>query len=87
MGYLSAVDMLDNTDIDNAIRWHMKSNCYPPIPDMMFNAIKKAIQLYNDYDQESLIGLPEGVSFRGRDYASVLEIMDGYRLEAFIDRY
>ena len=87
MGYLSAVDMLEHTDIDNAIQWHMKSNCYPPIPDMMFDSIKRAIELCNAYDEESQIGLPDGVSFRGRGYATVLEIMEAYRLEAFESRY
>ena len=87
MGYLSAVDMLEHTDIDSAIYWHMKSNCYPPIPDMMFDSIKRAIELCNAYDEESKIGLPDGVSFRGRGYATVLEIIDAYNLEAFIDRY
>lgn len=87
MGYLSAEGMLEQTDRETAVRWHMKANCYPPIPDMMFDSIIRAIELYNDYDQESRIGLPEGVSFRGRDYATVLEIMEAYRLDAFVSRY
>ena len=87
MGYLSAVDMLDNTDIDTALGWHMKANCYPPIPDMMFDTLKRAIEEVNDYHDTVYIGLPEGVSYRGESEARAIDIVNGHRLEAFIDRY
>ena len=87
MGYLSAVDMLEHTDIDSALSWHMKANCYPPIPDMMFDTLKLAIEEVNDYHDSVYIGLPEGVLYKGMTQAKAIEIVDAHRLEAFIERY
>ena len=87
MGYLSAVDMLEHSDFDSALSWHMKANCYPPIPDIMFNTLKLAIGEVNDYHDEVYIGLPEGVSYKGETFAKAIDIVDAHRLEAFIERY
>jgi hypothetical protein len=44
----------------------------------------EALDLVNDGNGDEYIDLPEGVSFRGRDYVSGWEVVESYRLGAWV---
>jgi hypothetical protein len=90
MGYLSAVDMA-NTDstLEQQITWHLRANCYPPVPLVMLGACIEAIGIvqaaqWGDCDLYEPVPLPDGVKWRDCDEAPAVEIVKGYRLEAWI---
>ncbi len=43
MGYSSAVDMRNWLAEDQALRWHLQSNHYPPISEVFLPAAKEAL--------------------------------------------
>jgi hypothetical protein len=69
-------------DLEGAIRCHLRSNCYPPVPDDLVPACLEALGACNaeDYDRE--ITLPEG---RCRETVPAREIVKRLHLEAFLD--
>jgi hypothetical protein len=84
MGAMALAGMLEAAgDIDVALRWHLGSNHFPPIPEV-FDAAKAAIDAGNDGDYDRLIELPEGVSWRGQTSAPAHECIGGWHLEAFL---
>lgn len=85
MGYSSASDMLANTDLRTAVSWHFSTNCYPPIPQQMVDTAIEAIEYYNDGRRDEPVWLPDGVTYRGLTVVSTLDIIDSYRLYAFIE--
>lgn len=85
MGYSSASDMLANTDLRTAVSWHFSSNCYPPIPQQMLDTAIDAIDLANCDMWNVHVQLPQGVTYNGLTSATAGEIIDAYRLYAFLD--
>ena len=93
MGYQTAIDIADNTDaLENGIKMHFQSNCYPPIPSYMIpvgiEAINNVVEaeFSRDYDLlDKPIQLPEGVEFRGSDTVSSIDAVEKLFLGAFVD--
>jgi hypothetical protein len=90
MGRLAAEDMIQQTDLKTALRWHLLSNHYPPVPESMIqpclDAIEKAYQdHWGDASLSDLIELPEGISWRGESSAPAYAIIEAHHLDAFID--
>lgn len=85
MGMLSAMDLAEQFDLRTAVSLHFSTNCYPPIPQMMLDTAMEAIQLVNEGYGINPIALPEGVSFRGSTTATGYDIVDSYRLDAFLE--
>jgi len=44
MGRVSVENMLEVTDLQTAVEWHLRSNLYPPVPGVMALPAKRAIQ-------------------------------------------
>jgi hypothetical protein len=94
MGYLTAIDMADNTDtLEDAIRMHFRGNCYPPIPGAMVPVGVEAIhnvveaEFSRDYDLlDKPIQLPDGIEFRGSDTVSSIDAVEKLFLGAFVDQ-
>ena len=85
MGYLSAVDMLNHANRNVALRWHLQSNHYPPIPDCMLPVVRRAISYAARGKWETLLTLPEGVSHKKHGKrAPVWEVVKHAHLDAFI---
>ena len=84
MGRMSLEGMLEATDYDSALRWHLTNNHCPPVPLSMLEACKNAIEACNDDDGQRQIQLPEGVSWRGHDTCTAWAIIEGHHLESFI---
>jgi len=82
---MSAMGMAEATDIDTALSWHLSSNHYPPIPQVMIEPAKKAIAAANENDWDRVITLPESVSFRDGNTAPAHEMVEAMHLDAWID--
>ncbi len=54
MGYMGAIQMRMLTDEDTALRWHLNSNLYPPVPDA-FDLCKQALDALEEGDQDRLL--------------------------------
>ena len=87
MGALSAIALQDeelNLSLEAQVSLHFSTNCYPPIPQQMLPTAIEALDLVNEGYGINPINLPEGVSFKGRTYATGYEIVDSYRLDAWV---
>lgn len=87
MGRSSLEGMLEMTDLDRALGWHLQSNHYPPVPSEMFPVAKDAIDAGNESDFDRLISLPEGVEYRdGRTEVEAWRIIESFHLDSFIEQ-
>lgn len=86
MGMMKALALAEMEDfsIYEQVQLHLATNCYPPVPSYMVEPCVNAIDLMVMNDPDSDIKLPEGVTFRGRDWATPLEITEHFRLWAWI---
>ena len=75
----------DGMDIEFAVRVHLQSNHFPPVPSMMVPVALQAIEAMNSEDYEAEIYLPEGVSFRGREFALAYQVVEAFHLHPFIE--
>ena len=86
MGYNSAKDILDRSNLDTALAWHLESNLYPPIPLSMIPIAKAAIEAANDnMDLTVEIPLPEGITWRGKSASPAHAIIRSLHLDAFLE--
>lgn len=85
MGYASARDMAEQTDLRTAIAWHLRGNLYPPVPLVMVETCEQAILSVLDNEAKKMLPLPDGVLYRGEPFASAAAVVEGHHLEAFVD--
>jgi hypothetical protein len=71
--------------LEEQIEWHLRGNFFPPIPMSMVEVCVKAIEHYNAGDKTKLIGLPDGVGYKGLTAAPANAIIDAHRLETWLD--
>jgi hypothetical protein len=76
--------MLEMTDQDTALRWHLTSNHFPPVPESMIEPCKAAIDAMNDGQFDKPIPLPEGVTYRGMSYSFAYLLVDSFHLDGFL---
>lgn len=79
MGRLQAEEMVSILQQDQALRWHLQSNHYPPINEVFIPVAKEAIEKGNQEDWDYVIKMPNGVS------KTVAQIIEGLHLESFLD--
>ena len=78
-------DMGIHLDIEQQIGIHLRSNHYPPVPLSMVKPCIEAIDAVNDLGLWNAdIELPEGVSWRGKNYAPASAIIEAHHLDAWI---
>ncbi len=85
MGRHSLEGMLEVADMDTALRWHLASNHYPPIPAVMVEPCKVAIANAQQADWDVEIDLPEGILWRGQATCPTHALVEGLHLSQFID--
>ena len=85
MGSLQAAEMAEMLSIDDALAWHLRSNHYPPIPLSMIEPCKEAIQAFLEGDYLRMIEMPEGVSYRGSNFAPADAIVSQHHLDAWVE--
>lgn len=87
MGYNTSVDLASTQDIHSSIRLHLTANHYPPVPTSMIQPCVDAIFACVDEDDELLIQLPQGVTWRGHDTAPAWAIVEGHHLSPWVDMF
>ena len=85
MGYLNALGMAEQTDLTTAVQWHLRYNMYPPVPLAMTRVAVQAINSIVLDLPDTLIALPDGVSYRGEEAVEAWRVVDSLRLDAFVD--
>jgi hypothetical protein len=87
MGFATAKDLQDELlelDLEQQISLHFQVNCYPPIPQQMLSTAIEAIDNAYEGEWKKMIRLPDGVTFRGYDEISTTNVIDSYRLQAWL---
>jgi hypothetical protein len=85
MGMMTAVDLQEQgLSLEQQLSIHFSSNCYPPIPQGMIPTAIAAIDACWEEDYNKMIPLPEGVSFRGQSEVSASNVIQSYRLDAWL---
>jgi hypothetical protein len=72
-------------NIDVTLHWHLRSNHYPPLPLDLIEPCKQAIEAGHEEAWGRRIDMPEGLQFRGRDWATAQDIIESCHLEAFFE--
>jgi hypothetical protein len=87
MGAMQAREMaeLGSDNLGQTIEWHLRSNHFPPVPNSMVQPCIKAIEACNEEDYNRMIGLPEGVGYKGLTVAPAHAIVESHHLDAWID--
>lgn len=84
MGRASLMDMLEMTDQETVLRWHLTSNCYPPMPESLVEPCKWAIRAMYDGEPTREIDMPEGMLYKGQRTAMAGCLVDALRLDDFL---
>lgn len=79
MDRLQAEEMASQLSQDQALRWHLQYNHYPPVSEVFTPVAKEAIDKANEKDWDSVIEMPDGVS------KTAAQIIEGLHLESFLD--
>jgi len=86
MGYFTAKAMTESGgSLDKQLMYHFTGNCYPPLPIRLIPTAKQAIERAKEGKYDDLLELPEGVTHKGSNKATVRQCINGWRLDAFID--
>jgi hypothetical protein len=80
---LSDTDLFPEMELEQAITMQLRGNHYPPVPYSMVPICIDAIYAYNAGDATKEIKLPEGVLWRGQEYAPAAAIIDSHHLDAW----
>jgi hypothetical protein len=84
MGMAEAVDD-GMVDLRSALSWHLTSNHYPPIPEIMIDVAMAAIEAGEDEDWDRLIDLPDGVEHRRYGHSvPASAVIEDMHLDPFI---
>jgi len=70
--------------LEDAIGIHLRSNHYPPVPLSMVQPCIDAIDAYHDEDYDQPIKLPDGVTWRDKEYAPAHAIVEAHHLDAWL---
>lgn len=84
-GYASAVGMAAALPLRTALKWHLQSNHFPPVPSVMVPVAERAVLAARGDDWAKLLRLPDGVRYRGNVKASVADIVESFHLDAFVE--
>jgi len=76
-------DLLD-LDLETQIGMHLRGNHYPPVPLTMVQPCIDAIDAYYEEDFDRSIEMPEGVSYKGSNFAPAWAIIDAHHLQAWL---
>jgi hypothetical protein len=84
MGSILANELADGSlglDMASAIGIHLQSNHYPPVPLSMVQPCMDAIDAYWEDSMDRKIELPDGVLWRGEEYAPAWAIIESHHLD------
>ena len=78
MTQLQTLEILELTDADTALEFHLTSRHYPPVHPDFFPAVRQAIAWANESKWDATIGLPNG------RVLSVSSIIEQLHLQPFL---
>jgi len=82
--FANELSTMSDISLENAIAIHLQSNHCPPVPLSMVQPCIDAIDEYWEMDQNRLIELPEGVTYRGgATSAPAYAIIENHHLDAW----
>ena len=84
MGRMALEGMLEQASEDQALRWHLSSNHFPPLPESLIPVAKRAIQAARRGQWSMKITLPEEFTWKGQSTAPVSACITEWHLDAFI---
>lgn len=95
MGSLQAQEFAALTNageitLQQSLRWHLRSNHYPPVPESMIDPCIEAIAIveqsqYGDASRDDHVALPDGITWKGQESAPAWAIVESHHLESFIN--
>ncbi len=86
MGRIYAEGIADtDLPLEQQIEWHLRANHFPPVPAIMVEACLKAIDYAKEGEWDKMVGLPEGVGYKGLTAAPVRAIVEQHHLETWIE--
>ena len=80
LNFATELSTMDTMPIEAQINMHLQYNFYPPITSSMVQPCIDAIDAYMDDDIYREIEMPQGVSYRGSDFAPAYAIVEQHRL-------
>ena len=80
LNFATELSTMDTMPIEAQINTHLQYNFYPPVPSSMVQPCIEAIDAYLEEDFDRQIEMPQGVSYRGSDYAPAHAIVEQHRL-------
>ena len=81
---LSELSDAGHAELETVVLAHLRGNCFPPIPAKMAPVAVAAIEACHEEDYDREIGLPVGVQWRQGGLPTASQIVDSFRLEAFM---
>jgi len=69
-----------------ALRWHLQSNHYPPLPEVLIPAAMRAIERGNKEQWHRRVRMPKNLLFRGKTLAPVGDLIEALHLESFLNQ-
>ena len=84
LNFATELSSMDTMPIEAQLNMHLQYNFYPPVPSSMVIPCMEAIDAYweEDYDRE--IEMPQGVEYRGLNFAPAHAIVDQHRLGPWV---
>jgi hypothetical protein len=80
LNFATELSAMDTMPLEAQINMHLQYNFYPPVPSSMVQPCIDAIDAYIEEDYDREIEMPQGVSYRGSDYAPAHAIVEQHRL-------
>jgi hypothetical protein len=85
LNFATELSTTDTMPIEQQINIHLQYNFYPPVPSSMVQPCIDAINAYWNEDIYAEIEMPQGVSYRGSNYAPAHAIVEQHRLDPWLD--
>ena len=86
LNFATELSAMDTMPIEAQINTHLQYNFYPPVPSSMVQPCIEAIDAYLEEDFDRQIEMPQGVSYRGSDYAPAHAIVEQHRLDSWLEQ-
>jgi hypothetical protein len=84
LNFATELSEMDTMPMEAQINLHLQYNFYPPVPSSMVIPCMEAIDAYWEEDYDRQIEMPQGVSYRGSDYAPAHAIIEQHRLGPWV---
>jgi hypothetical protein len=86
MGSKTSMEIVESgLSLRDQLAWHLQGNHYPPVPLEMVDPCIDSIELACVGDWNAKVLLPEGVSYKGDNYAPVWAMIEQHHLSEWVD--